>query len=359
MKVLHVCESVTGGIATYLNELIPHQISLYGIENVRLIVAREQAKEIILPSRVIVTFEQLSRSSLVAQYRMSQTYFKQVKDFQPSVVHVHSTFAGLWFRLPLLWKKKKPYKVVYCSHGWAFDMQKPMWIKHIFAFAEKALLHCTDNVVCISEHDKKLAASFGISTKKLKVVKNTVELADKKITPVDLDPNLINYLYVGRFDEQKGFDILSDAVHASENRNFRVYCIGGAVVSSTDTAQCFEDPRLIALGWKPKNEVLRYMKGCEALIVPSRWEGFGLVALEALVCGCPVFHSGAGGLPEILPNSEYSTQLAAPMVESIQKLFDRTSKRMLVERKRQLSKVFKLTYTVKNLAEELNEIYKN
>ena len=358
MKVLHVCESVTGGIATYLNELIPHQISLYGIENIRLIVSKQQVAELTVPSSIIFTFEQLNRKSVIAQFKMASTYKEKVAEFQPSVVHLHSTFAGFWFRLPLLFTQKKPYKIVYCSHGWAFDMQKPIWVKRLFAFIEKSLLGCTDNVVCISEHDKRSAVSFGIAKEKLKVVRNTVELAEDEILPISLDNDFINYLYVGRFDKQKGFDVLAEAVRLSNNSKFRVYCIGGAVVSNTDTAECFKDPRLIALGWKRKKEVLQYMKGCDGLIVPSRWEGFGLVALEALVCGCPVFHSGAGGLPEILPNSEFSTQLSAPLMSSLLELFEHTTKSSLVSLKQRLNQEFNLTYTMRDLTMLLDGIYK-
>ncbi|WP_438499188.1 glycosyltransferase family 4 protein [Alteromonas australica] len=357
MRVLHICESVTGGIATYLNELIPHQISIYGIENVKLIVASEQLEELTVPLSIIDTFEQLNRRSVPAQWKMARTYSKGVNEFQPSVVHLHSTFAGFWFRLPLLFTQKKPYKIVYCSHGWAFDMQKPIWVKRLFAFIEKSLLGCTDNVVCISEHDKRSAVSFGIAKEKLKVVRNTVELAEDEILPILLDNDFINYLYVGRFDKQKGFDVLAEAVRLSNNSKFRVYCIGGAVVSNTDTAECFKDPRLIALGWKQKKEVLQYMKGCDGLIVPSRWEGFGLVALEALVCGCPVFHSGAGGLAEILPNSEFSIQLEQPIKQSLVRLFNTADKKWLFSTKERLISEYTLTYTMRDLADALDEIY--
>ena len=357
MKVIHVCESVTGGIATYLNELIPHQVNIYGIENVRVIVAKEQMGELTIPPSIIRTFDVLNRKSVKAQWRMASAYFRHLREFEPTTVHLHSTFAGFWFRLPLLFPTKKLFKVIYCSHGWAFDMQKPMWVKKIFALIENLLSVCTDRIVCISEHDKNSAIKFGLSAKKLTTVRNTVEIADKNITAANMNEKTINYLYVGRFDQQKGFDILSQAVRQSMNGDFRIYCIGGAVVSDTTTTDVFKDPRLILLGWKPKQEVLQYMKGCDALLVPSRWEGFGLVALEALVCGCPVFHSGAGGLAEILPDSEFSTQLEQPIEISLIKLLNTMNKDFLQKLKQRLDDGFELDYTVKDLAESLDRIY--
>ncbi|HEX9507337.1 MAG TPA: glycosyltransferase, partial [Myxococcales bacterium] len=42
-----------------------------------------------------------------------------------------------------------------------------------------------------------------------------------------------------------------------------------------------------------------FYAGATALLLPSRSEGFGLPALEAMACGCPVIASDAGALPEI------------------------------------------------------------
>ena len=232
-----------------------------------------------------------------------------------------------------------------------------MLIKRIFAAIEKVLLRHTDHVVCISEHDKRSAKSFGMRDEKLTVVRNTIELADDEIVPESLDSKFVNFLYVGRFDKQKGFDILAEAVRMSHNTRFRVHCIGSFVVSSNDAKESFDDPRLISLGWKQKKDVLQYMKGCDALIVPSRWEGFGLVVLEALVCGCPVFHSGAGGLSEILPNSEFSTQLAKPIKQSLVNMFNSVEEKSLRATKNKLKKEYTLTYTMQDLAAALDEIY--
>ena len=46
------------------------------------------------------------------------------------------------------------------------------------------------------------------------------------------------------------------------------------------------------------------MKNCKACFMPSKWEGFGLTAIETMVLGIPVFCSGVGGLGEIFKNNK-------------------------------------------------------
>ena len=52
--------------------------------------------------------------------------------------------------------------------------------------------------------------------------------------------------------------------------------------------------------WVSENEKLELLNSCQALIIASLWEGFGLPALEAMACGTLVIASNRGALPEEL-----------------------------------------------------------
>lgn len=58
-----------------------------------------------------------------------------------------------------------------------------------------------------------------------------------------------------------------------------------------------------ALGHISDDKVLELLLGCEALVYPSLYEGFGLPALEAMACGTPVVCSTAGSLGEVVGNA--------------------------------------------------------
>ena len=53
-------------------------------------------------------------------------------------------------------------------------------------------------------------------------------------------------------------------------------------------------------GWLPRDQIAALYAAAEVLVVPSRWEGFGLVAVEAMRAGRAVLASRVGGLPEVV-----------------------------------------------------------
>lgn len=118
--------------------------------------------------------------------------------------------------------------------------------------------------------------------------------------------DLFLFGFLGRFMPQKGFDLLIEAVeHLSKEPAFRKrFCIAAV----NDGAYVREYRKTIVdkgltdyfhfCGFTPDvNHVLRQL---DALIMPSRWEAYGLIAAEALVVGCPVIASDCVGLREVV-----------------------------------------------------------
>ena len=60
------------------------------------------------------------------------------------------------------------------------------------------------------------------------------------------------------------------------------------------------DPRINFCGWVVGEELDRLYDSASAVIIPSRWEGFGLVALEAMARGKAVIASNVGGLKYVV-----------------------------------------------------------
>ncbi len=130
-------------------------------------------------------------------------------------------------------------------------------------------------------------------------------------------------LYVGRFDPRKGIETLVRAVARSQFRNhpnIRLIIGGGSVPGQSDGLERERIEEIIAelgmqdittLPGRLSQEILpSYYAAADVCVVPSHYEPFGLVAIEAMASYTPVVASNVGGLQfTVIPEE---TGLLAP-----------------------------------------------
>ncbi|MCS3672809.1 glycosyltransferase involved in cell wall biosynthesis [Salinibacter ruber] len=77
-------------------------------------------------------------------------------------------------------------------------------------------------------------------------------------------------------------------------------------------------------GWTSPEELAEHYRKAEALLVPSRYEPFGIVALEAIASRCPVVASNVDGLPEAVGDCGILVEPDAPeaLADGIQRVLD-------------------------------------
>lgn len=112
---------------------------------------------------------------------------------------------------------------------------------------------------------------------------------------------------IGRLVYQKGFDILINALVDIADKSMHLVILGEGPLLSKLVAQANDrgvSSRVHFLGFvSPVSNVL---KGAEAFVLSSRWEGFGNVIVEALALGIPVVSTDCNGGPkEILENGKH------------------------------------------------------
>ena len=111
-------------------------------------------------------------------------------------------------------------------------------------------------------------------------------------------------LFVGRIEPLKGIDVLLRAVAQVEGK-FRLLVVGGDAKDVGRKAELMElaseldvFSKVTFMDAVPHDELPLYYNAADICVVPSYYESFGLVAVEAMACGVPVVASRVGGLRE-------------------------------------------------------------
>lgn len=171
------------------------------------------------------------------------------------------------------------------------------YLKDFYYYGQSCLfkfyLKNLDRIVVLSEYDKKcFKDKWDIDVIDITNVKSFTSNVKSEL-------NKKNFLAVGRFTHAKGFDILIEAfsIFSNENKDYRLTIIGDGKLEKlyVDLIKKHNlNKRVFILN--NISDIRDYLMNCCGLIMSSRWEGLGMVMVEAFEMGVPVI---AFDLPSI------------------------------------------------------------
>jgi glycogen(starch) synthase len=185
---------------------------------------------------------------------------------------------------------------------------------HIHA-VEKAMARSADRVITCSNYMRgHVRDTFGVPLSRISVVPNGIDPSDLEHVAEDLgalrakyaDPSERLVLLVGRLVYEKGFHLALDALTGAIRRFGDVrFVVAG---TGTAEAELKKQARKLGLrsygsflGWVGDDMLHSLYRVADLCIVPSIYEPFGLVALEAMASGCLTIVADTGGLREVVP----------------------------------------------------------
>jgi len=274
--------------------------------------------------------EQLAE--LLPQFVDGVQEFARAKDLTYDIIHSHYWLSGL---AGLQLRRKWQVPMIHMFHTLAMmksrvarsPEEEPSDLR---LDSERVILREVDRVVASTQAElAQFQWLYKVDTSNTEVIPPGVDTAHFYPIPIDeakayigVPPEQNLLLFVGRIEPLKGIDTLLEAMAllkeagVLQDHPVSLMVIGGEPNAGSEDMAA-EMARLKGLceslgmgdlvtflGKRDQDTLQYYYSAAEIVVVPSHYESFGLVALEAMACGTPVVASETGGLVFLVRDGE-------------------------------------------------------
>ena len=222
---------------------------------------------------------------------------RRIKQLHPDILHTHGVRAN--FRGRLIGRLQGA-AVATTVHSFLAQDYRSALRADLALQLDSATLHWSDRLIAISQSLREDLLLRGALVQSVVVVPNG-------ITPPPPDKNTLRKFVpqrpllcvAARLHPTKGVDVALRALALLPGAHLAVLGEGAERAAlETLASQLAIADRVHFLGYR--SDFAAIVAAADALLVPSRAEGFGLAALEAMAQGVPVAASRVGGLPEVV-----------------------------------------------------------
>jgi D-inositol-3-phosphate glycosyltransferase len=296
------------------DEHVPHVLHDLGYGN--RVVHVPAGPEVPLPRQELAAY--------IPEFAAGIQEFSENKGIKYDLIHSHYWMSGL---AGIDLKKAWGVPIVHMFHTLVLMKnrvaQMPEDVEGGYRLdGERRVLKAADRIIAATPAElAQLQWLYQADVSKVVVVPPGVNLCrfypipkDEAAEYIGVPPCGRMLLFVGRIEPLKGLDVLIEAIGIIrqqgilEQNPFCLVIIGGEP-DATSEKMSAEMARVQALrmeygiedlvaflGKRSQDTLPYYYSAAEAVVVPSQYESFGMVALEAMACGTPVVASQVGGL---------------------------------------------------------------
>ena len=295
---------------------------------------------------------------------IQKLYDQYMKGNKPDIIHAHCCVWAGYAAMKLSGQIGVPYVVT--EHATLFQLHRDEISAGNNAIIQQVYQKAA-RVICVSRAFARLIESYRTD---IDVVGNVVN-CDIFIPPkVSIKHNEIRFLTVCYMEEEaqlykKGMDILiqSWTEVVKENTNVKLVIGGGgkAAQKVVDwTKEYHVTDSVEFLGTLNREQVVEQMQMCDCFVLPSRYETFGVVYIEAMACGKPVIAVANGGPDDFV--KDFNGMLIKPDVEELTGAINKMIKRLKVYdyyNEEEISSYIKNLFSYDSIAGKLLEVYKS
>ena len=244
--------------------------------------------------------------------RTLKLYRRYEKQFgAPDLILAHSVTWGGYAASKIRERSGVPYLIV--EHRsffvWSTEKARNMVRPYYLPFFEKAYRNCS-KLVLVSESLKTgLKTLMPWIEEKITVIPNMIREDMFLPPPIPRRKDPFTFFWAGRLEHVKGLDLLLRSVKILKDQGihkFEVRLAGkGSLRQELEqlSVELEVDQQVNFLGRISREEMQREMQGASCFVLPTRYEAFGAVLIEAMSTGLPVIATRSGG-PDFIVNEE-------------------------------------------------------
>jgi glycosyltransferase involved in cell wall biosynthesis len=253
-----------------------------------------------------------------AHYVLAPGMIKSFLSKKADIIHTHSygyfqNHAG-WIREKL---QSTPWVITPHFHpSWSmWGGAKRRTLRDFYdSKIGKATMEAADLITCVSNHEKDvLVKEIGLNDDNIKIIYNGIYWDDWKEVPSkkvfrDKFPQISDkfVIFAGRLATNKGLTNLIEAMSIGGSDEFDLVIMGAdmGLGKDLDALALSQNVKMHRLGHVDDNVYRSALAAAEVLVLPSEYEAFGIVLLEAAAANTPVIGTRVGGIPEAMSENK-------------------------------------------------------
>ena len=373
MKVFHLITSIdNGGAENHLASLVKQQIKNYEVFVIYLRGNSYWKKKLESSGVKVIQLKLNKLINIINLLLIIYKVNKLVNIHKPEIVHSHLSSMELIGSLVKFFSKKK-FKFIVTKHLDSFFLEASSGQNNLIQglFLDYFIFKNADKIICISNQIKKyFLKKIKVPNRKLRVIYYGLNESDlnkkkksrlKSIKLQDLKKKFV-ICCIARHVKQKSLDFLIKTFHQFKKieTKSKLILVGEGPETKklkilAKKLDVYED--IIWINYA--ENVLQLLKLSKVFVLPSKYEGFGLVLLEAMYAKKPIIASRVSAIPEVIKNNwngllikhndikDFNSKLLRIKNEKIAKRLIKNSQ-ITLKKKFNLDKMNKL----------INEIYK-
>lgn len=359
LKIIQVCPRFfpyIGGIETHVFEIAKRLTKKHDVQVLTTDPSGRLPKEECVEGVKIKRFRSFAPNEA---FFFSPGIYFALKEEHADILHAHSmqSFPSLFAFMAM--KKTNIKKFIFTPHynpmgGTPFRT----FLRKIYDKIQKRMFFGSDRIICVSNYGiKLLTRKLKIPYKKMIQIPNGINIEDFENLPRVKKEHYFQILYVGRLEKYKRphwiLYALKSLIEKFPGMDVHFVIVGKGPYKKNLLSLCKNLGLENHVDFKenlPYRKLLEEYSKSDVFVLPSSFDIFGIVVLEALACNKPVIVSNTGALPELVGNNGF-------IINSIQEL--ERSLITLIENRDEVKVDFDVkNYTWDSVADRVLKLYK-